>query len=510
MFHEVVDRLEVGAIEEALKLAEHALQHASDRDATLLRCVRANALVATGEPFQALKSADEAHATAIKLGEPLVLAEAKQSLAHALQALDKHALAIELATDCEQLSRENGDPEMLARSWRALGISMSVLGRHALAIDYLTRALELFEEQQAAQSRVLHARFSLLNARSRALSAQIDGEQNDAFATLCEDWERFAQLTANERNTRLYAMALGNVAISARRAGRLQHALEQFRLALALQQRLHLRTHVANTECHIGNVLAALGQTEDALAAFERGIALNHDGYPRQLVDALAEYSALLEKSGRVSEALAALKRSREVEKALDDEAGHAAVTRIERDNEIAKLSLAWARLAEEDALTGLPNRRALDRHLAELVDRSGTQSFALCILDIDFFKQINDTFGHDVGDEVLKRVGQLIRAQKIAASLCARIGGEEFAILITGQTPIATMKEIEALLQSLRANDWSAIAQRLSVSASAGLVISSELEASRDGVTASSLMKCADERLYKAKRGGRDRVCGE
>lgn len=507
VFHQVVDLLEVGEIKQALDLANQALETSTERDGALLRCVRANALVAMGEPLEALRSADEAHRIAASVNESLVLAEAKQSLAHALQALDKHALAIDLATDGAQLGRENDDPEMVARSWRALAISMSVLGRHQLAIDHLTRALELFQEHHAPSTRILHARYSLLNARSRALTAQWNGQNSDAFNTLCVDWEQFAQMAEAEKNLRLQAMALGNVAIAARRAGRSAHALEQFRKALELQQRVQLRAHVAMIECHIGSVLAELGRPEDAIAAFERGIAMFQDGNPRGLASALEEYSEVLEKTGRISDALTALRRSREVEKALDDEAGHAAVTRIERDNEIAKLSMTWARLAEQDALTGLPNRRAFDRHLSELIDRSESSGFALCIIDIDYFKRINDTYGHDVGDQVLQEVGRLIREQRISDSLAARIGGEEFAVLFFSDEPAGPLEQTQCLLRAFRESDWSRVAKELAVTASAGLVMSDELRGAGVGVSAASMMKRADERLYKAKRDGRNRV---
>jgi diguanylate cyclase (GGDEF)-like protein len=507
-FHQVVELLEVGAIDDALGLANNALRGASPRDAALLLCVRANALVATGEPFGALKSADEAHRLATSTPESLVLAEAKLSLAQTLQALDKHALAIELATDGAQLGKENGDPEMVARSWRALGISMSVLGRHEVAIDYLTRSVALFQECMAPSTRILHAHYSLLNARSRALSPQGDGHGDATFAKLCDDWEQFALFVIEEKNTRLYAMALGNVAIAARRAGRVSQALEQFRRALELQERLQLRAHCAMTQCHIGSVLVELGEAADALAAFERGIALFQEGNPRDLASALEEYSLVLEKEGRVSDALAALRRVREVEKALGDEAGHAAISRIERDNEISKLSLTWARLADEDALTGLPNRRAFERRLRELVENGESSRFSLCIIDIDFFKQINDTFGHDVGDQVLKEVGRIIREQRIPGSLGARIGGEEFAILFFSHLHPSPLEQIELWLRALREVDWQRIAEGLAVTASAGLVSSDELLDTLEDISAARIMKRADERLYQAKRSGRNRVC--
>jgi diguanylate cyclase (GGDEF)-like protein len=502
----IVDLLDAGATSEALSIASLALANANERDAAILLCMQANALVIRGEPFHGLKMADAGHRHAVRLNQPLIVAEAKQSLAFALQALDKHALAIDLVTECEHIATEHADSELLARSWRALGISMSVLGRHEVAIDYLKRSLELLQKNAYAQTRVLHAHYSLLNAQSRALSADTSDHMSDRFAKLHDEWEDFTTEVAMENNARLHAMALGNAAIAARRAGRKIRALEQFQLALALQTRMQLHAHCAMTECHMGAVLSELGSNDDALAAYARGIALFQEGNPRSFSTALEEYSVLLENSGRTADALQALRRSRAIEKGLGDQAGHAAVSRIERDNEIATLSTQWLRLAEEDSLTGLPNRRAFDHRLAEsIANASPENEFALAFLDIDFFKRINDSFGHEIGDRVLREVAIVICRELPATAFAARIGGEEFAVLFTTGNVDVAWVQTQSLITAIRAVDWTQISQQLSVTASAGFVAFTELTLP---LSSSDLMRCADERLYRAKRDGRDRAC--
>ncbi|MFM7296897.1 MAG: GGDEF domain-containing protein, partial [Planctomycetota bacterium] len=111
-------------------------------------------------------------------------------------------------------------------------------------------------------------------------------------------------------------------------------------------------------------------------------------------------------------------------------------------------------RLALTDELTELPNRRAflqeVGRELARL--RRTGQPHALCLLDIDHFKSVNDTLGHDAGDELLRRVALLMRRHLREADLCARVGGEEFAIFLADISPETTEQRVQSLLNTLRA----------------------------------------------------------
>ena len=163
-------------------------------------------------------------------------------------------------------------------------------------------------------------------------------------------------------------------------------------------------------------------------------------------------------------------------------------------------------RVSEEDPLTGLPNRRAFEKRYAEACEHARASGTPLCvaICDIDEFKRINDTHGHDTGDRVLRSVG--VSLSRIAASDChvARHGGEEFVIILHGRT----LHEAWELLDDAR----SAQAERRMVNRednapigkvtfSAGVV---NVFAWPDPRAA---LRAADEALYKAKREGRNRV---
>lgn len=168
-------------------------------------------------------------------------------------------------------------------------------------------------------------------------------------------------------------------------------------------------------------------------------------------------------------------------------------------------LELKLADLAEHDALTGLLNRRAILGHLEALHADRRQSSQALCLMmcDVDHFKSINDRHGHGVGDEVLKRVAHVLRANLRDGDRVGRVGGEEFLIVL-GSADMADAQQVAERLRHL----ISALevqcdeGKSLSVTISIGLAQSHE----GDGDWAQVVSR-ADEGLYKAKRTGRDRV---
>lgn len=166
-------------------------------------------------------------------------------------------------------------------------------------------------------------------------------------------------------------------------------------------------------------------------------------------------------------------------------------------------------RLATYDQLTELHNRRALLERLQEEVARSTryNRPVSLLLLDIDRFKRVNDTYGHDVGDDVLRRVSHLLKHAVRTADLVARFGGEEFAIVLP-ETSLAEAGVLAERLRELIATDSPTVTsragtvQRLSVTVSFGVAcINAEADAEKE------LIKAADEALYRAKHNGRNRV---
>lgn len=161
--------------------------------------------------------------------------------------------------------------------------------------------------------------------------------------------------------------------------------------------------------------------------------------------------------------------------------------------------------LATTDMLTGLPNRRAFINRLEEehaRLKRFDAQQAAVLMLDLDYFKRINDTWGHPAGDAVLRKVATEINEQIREVDLCSRIGGEEFAVLLTGAAPVAAREFADRLRR--RIADITVMHEGNNIKVTASIGVAALRATDDDGDAA--LMR-ADRALYNAKEAGRDRV---
>ncbi len=166
------------------------------------------------------------------------------------------------------------------------------------------------------------------------------------------------------------------------------------------------------------------------------------------------------------------------------------------------KVSRTMQALAMTDELTGLPNRRAVLARLAALLD-SGSNCAAL-IVDIDRFKAINDSRGHLVGDEVLRAVAGALAAELRAPMSAGRLGGEEFLLLLPDADLDAAMQAAERIRAAVARADTGRWLDGAAISVSVGVAVA---QPGPGGVA--DVLRRADEALYAAKAGGRDRVHG-
>lgn len=162
--------------------------------------------------------------------------------------------------------------------------------------------------------------------------------------------------------------------------------------------------------------------------------------------------------------------------------------------------------LAVTDGLTGLHNRRYLDSHLKLLIDRSlarGRQ-MSICMTDIDRFKLINDTYGHDVGDAVLREFASRLRTAVRGADLACRYGGEEFVLVMPDTSAETAAAVAERLRMTIEQEPFRLSDGGVPLQVTASIGIASLLP---QGDTPDTLLKRADNALYEAKRAGRNRV---
>ncbi len=189
-------------------------------------------------------------------------------------------------------------------------------------------------------------------------------------------------------------------------------------------------------------------------------------------------------------------------ERELQDANASLEATVAQRTADLTRANADLLSLASHDALTGVYNRRRFDEKLAEnglLFQRTG-RTFALLLIDADYFKRVNDTYGHAVGDDVLCHLAALIQSTTRATDFVARYGGEEFAVLLPEvEEPDSPDVVAEKIRAAVAAAKFPTVDH---VTVSIGVSIA--LPADRDSL---ALLKRADMQLYEAKAAGRNRV---
>nr|WP_321259624.1 diguanylate cyclase [uncultured Pseudodesulfovibrio sp.] len=160
--------------------------------------------------------------------------------------------------------------------------------------------------------------------------------------------------------------------------------------------------------------------------------------------------------------------------------------------------------LSYKDPLTRLHNRRYFFENADQFVENARTQgqTISIAMLDIDFFKKVNDTYGHDGGDIVLKDISALIRSTFSENAITCRFGGEEFCVLLAHEAGTNALVPFEELRQSIENTVIQIDTQTTKITISTGVCSESE--------TVEAMLKIADSRLYTAKETGRNRVIGK
>ena len=162
--------------------------------------------------------------------------------------------------------------------------------------------------------------------------------------------------------------------------------------------------------------------------------------------------------------------------------------------------------LSVQDALTNLYNRRYFDAQGALMFERAVRYGRPLSVMlaDIDHFKNVNDTFGHAMGDEVLRRIGELLASKVRTSDIVARYGGEEFVIAFPETALTQAAATCEMLRQRIESYPWDTMHPELKVTISMGLSADTDVD------NMAAMVENADKLLYRAKQSGRNRVCTE
>jgi diguanylate cyclase (GGDEF)-like protein len=182
-----------------------------------------------------------------------------------------------------------------------------------------------------------------------------------------------------------------------------------------------------------------------------------------------------------------------------------AAISQILDISERKRFESQLRHLADHDALTGLFNRHRFESELERIVADSGGdgRDAALLIMDLDGFKHVNDRFGHPVGDQLVRRIAELLRGVVRASDIIARLGGDEFAVILPDITPPGAEMVATRILEATRERGCDTIGQpNTRITASIGVTTFD----GTTGLTGSELVVEADTAMYDAKSLGRDR----
>ncbi|MGI9514189.1 MAG: GGDEF domain-containing protein [Anderseniella sp.] len=235
---------------------------------------------------------------------------------------------------------------------------------------------------------------------------------------------------------------------------------------------------------------------KDEIARLE-GFNNEIDAQGKQLVEQAYEQTVLYELSKNIADTITS-----------NIVKGEVVLTKLHETNaELQRVRdelTTFKRLSHVDALTDLNNRRYFDDVLGRLYSLDGIEDTALLLLDLDYFKEVNDTFGHQTGDNVLKNVAGLLKKHVRDTDLVARTGGEEFGVVLLGTTKARIMQIAERLRgviaeTSVQIDDETSAP--LTVTASIGICIMS------DANNHEQLYQFADEALYASKQNGRNQV---
>jgi diguanylate cyclase (GGDEF)-like protein len=178
----------------------------------------------------------------------------------------------------------------------------------------------------------------------------------------------------------------------------------------------------------------------------------------------------------------------------------------IDLNRELAAKSQRLEEAARTDPLTGLPNRRAIEEWASKQLRGATRHGFPLWVAvgDIDSFKTINDSFGHDAGDIVLKTFADLLRKNTRASDICGRLGGDEFLLVLTHVERAHVQATVNRFREQFASLSFPLQGQSVRVTASFGVAGVENKDVEGFG----SLLRKADQMLYEAKRAGRNLVC--
>lgn len=496
-----------------------------------------------GEYEQSLAAGHRALGLYSRLGDLPGLSAALNGMVLAYYELGLPDEALDHARRSLEAAKQSADPLVLAWAYNRAGLGHAGVGNHAEGIVSMEFALSLAREigDGKAIFAALNNLTEDLNSYARELRTQ--GAESDAAMRVARALELsdealgFARASGNPYEVAIILVAHAQSLVLAREWERAHAALEE---SLALSREggyravvLAARYEQARLELDRGELARAVAlyqelregadPARDSRLLLEVHLALwRAHKELEQYREALEHYERYHELERRQQSEMAKT-RARVLSRHLDLDRAHVEARRATREAEVERsrtreLEAQASALREErellsrrvdqDGLTGLWNRRHVEQELPRLIREAGVRGepVGVVFVDADHFKDVNDRYGHLVGDDVLRRLADLLRANVRPTDVVARIGGEEFVVLLPGASADDAVALSHRLCEAVRDADWQDLTPGCSPTVSAGVAarVPRLNEVQRE---VAELLGRADEALYEAKRAGRDRV---
>lgn len=485
-----------------------------------------------------VRCATEAVALSQRLQKPAVQADALISLAYVYAQLLMGRDALDAALQALHAARSVHDRRLEAWALNRLGVAYSSLDSPAQAVDHTEQAREIAQTLADAE-----LSFSCLNNLSYFGLLQEAEARRRGDASACKlALERALELSGQALDEARQSGSIFRLAVAASnhvealiRAGQGEAAAALGAEYAAISVKHGYATLAMQAQVQRALMRREAGDADAAIAALQGLLSGGADKLPpnlrRLVIHALYE---TCKRQSDFEQALRYLEQHAELERQISRDtmqlqtevilirleveqaqarAEHALsdarrlrekARLLEREQEQLRSQAAeWGRAAHEDVLTGLHNRRHAELALPLLLERARQEGkpISLSVLDVDHFKQVNDAHGHAVGDEVLRELAQLLRSNTRSADLLARIGGEEFMMVMVGTPAERALDICERLRLAVQQHDWAHLREGLQVTISLGLA------SGEPPSDAKLLFERADHALYAAKRGGRNRT---
>ena len=459
-------------------------------------------------------------------------------LAISYSELGLHEEALKAATAAFDKSREQHFDAQMVQALNRIGVCFDRLGDPSQSEKFLLQSL--------GQARELNDHHQVLGALNNLMATTISGfyhfrqrEEPELAAGALQRSRQYGRqavsLARRHGDTYRLAVTQGNLGEVLGLAGEYEESHRVLEETVRASHSHGYKAVELRSRHNIGEILIHQGRHDEAVAVLEDTLAelarTEQETTRMRVHSALYRahkaagrfepalhhceaYHALeLQRAALQSHAQARLMVNRiDVENALMDgerarlEAELQRLRSRELENEKRQLEARTAELQRdtlEDQLTRLANRRRVDEDLPRIVARAVEANAPLCVavMDLDHFKQVNDGFGHQVGDAVLRSVAQIFRVKTRTRDLVARIGGEEFLFIFVDTSAQIARDVCERLRAAVEAHPWEQTTPGLRVTMSIGLA------SVRMGDTPAELIARADAALYEAKRAGRNQL---